>query len=107
MLKCLVFEFGQLRELVADPNAAASRKLPAVGREHRMGQLKQRLIGVVLERQLEPSHDLLETMMQQKESNQLVYVQLECCTARDWEITLAKNKKQISLDTEKLVVKER
>jgi hypothetical protein len=42
VLKRLVFEghtlvLGQLRELVADPNAAASRKLPAVEREHRMG----------------------------------------------------------------------
>ena len=112
VLKRLVFEghtlvLGQLRELVADPNAAASRKLPAVEREHRMGQLKQRLNGVVLERQLEPSHELLETVMQQKEANQLVYIQLERCTSREWEITMGKNKKQISLDSEKLIVKER
>ena len=60
VLKRLVFEghtlvLGQLRELVVDPNAAASRKLPAV----RMMQLKTRLVGVVVERQLEPSRDLL------------------------------------------------
>jgi hypothetical protein len=112
VLKRLVFEghtlvLGQLRELVTDPNAAASRKLPAVEREHRMTQLKQRLNGVVIERQLEPSRELLESMMQQKESNQLVYVQLERCTSREWEITMGKSKKQTSLDSEKLVVKER
>ena len=45
--------------------------------------------------------------MQQKEPNQLVYVQLERCTSREWEITMGKNRKQISLDSEKLVVKER
>lgn len=50
-LKRLVFEgralvLGQLRKLVTDPNAAASRKLPAVEREHRMAQLKTRLTGV-------------------------------------------------------------
>ena len=100
VLKRLVFEghtevLVQLRELVTDPNAAASRKLPAVECEHRMTQLKQRLQGVIVERQLEPSHELLEAMMQQKEANQLCYVQL------------GKTKKQLSLDTEKLVVKEK
>lgn len=112
ILKRLVFEghtlvLGQLRELVTDPNAAASRKLPAVEREHRMGQLKARLTGVVLERQLEPSHELLEAMMQQKEMNQLTYIGLERCSSREWEITMGKGKKQISLDAEKLTVKER
>ena len=112
VLKRLVFEghtlvLGQLRELVTDPNAAANRKLPAIEREHRMADLKRRLTGVVLERQLEPSHELLELMMQQKESNQLNYVQLERCTSREWEITMGKSRKQLSLDSEKLIVKER
>ena len=56
VLKRLVFEghtlvLGQLRELVTDPNAAANRKLPAIEREHRMTELRQRLAGVVVERQ--------------------------------------------------------
>ena len=75
--------------------------------KHRMQQLRQRLVGVVLERQLEPSHELLEAMMQQKESNQLNFVQLERCTSREWEITMARNKKQLTLDAEKLVIKEK
>ena len=112
VLKRLVFEghtlvLGQLRELVTDPNAALSRKLPAVEREHRMEELRQRLSGVVVERQLEPSHELLEAVMQQKESNQLTYIQMERCTSREWEITMGKSKKQLSLDSEKLIVKER
>ena len=112
VLKRLVFEghtlvLGQLRELVADPNAAASRKLPNVEREHRMADLKRRLTGVVVERQLEPSHELLEAMTQQKESNQLTYVQLERCSSREWEITMGKSKRQLSLDAEKLLIKER
>ena len=112
VLKRRVFEghtmvLGQLRELVTDPNAAASRKLPAVEREHRMTELKQRLRGVVVERQLEPSHELLECMMQQKESNQLCYVQLERLASREWEITMGKAKKQLTLDAEKLIVKEK
>ena len=112
VLKRLVFEghtmvLGQLRELVTDLNAASSRKLPAVEREHRMAELRQRLVGVVLERQLEPSHELLESMMQQKEANQLNFVQIERCTSREWEITMGKNKKQLALDSEKLIIKEK
>ena len=97
VLKRLVFEghtlvLGQLRELVTDPNAAASRKLPAVEREHRMQQLKACLAGVVIERQLEPSDELLEAMMQQKECNQLNYGQIERCASREWEITMEKSR---------------
>lgn len=111
ILKRLVFEghtlvLGQLREMVTDPNAAATRKLPAVERERRMSQLKQRLTGVVVERQLEPSHELLEAVMQQKEMNQLNYISLERCSSREWEITMGKSKRQIALDAEKLVIKE-
>ena len=106
----LVFEghtlvLGQLRELVIDPNAAASRKMPAVEREHRMQQLRTRLNRVVLERQLEPSHELLESMMQQKEGNQLILI--ERCTSREWEITMGENKRQPALDSEKLAIKEK
>ena len=111
ILKRLIFEahtmvLGQLRELVADPNIASSRKLPAVEREHRMQQLRGRLIGVLIEKQMEPSHELLELMMQQKESNQLSYVNIERCSSREWEVTMGKNKKQISIDPQHLTVKE-
>ena len=112
ILKRLVFEghtllLGQLRELVTDPNAAGSRKLPAIEREHRMAQLKNKLTGVVIERQMEPSHELLELMSQQKEMNQISYIGLERCCSREWEVTMGKNKRQVSLDAEKLVIKER
>ena len=56
---------------------------------------------------MEPSHELLEAMMQQKESNQLCYIQLERLMSREWEITMGKTKKQLSLDTEKLIVREK
>ena len=56
-----------------------------------MADLRRRLTGVVLERKLEPSRELLESMMQRKESNQLTYVQLERCTSREWEITMGKS----------------
>lgn len=62
---------------------------------------------MVLERQLEPSHELLEAMMQRRESNQLTYITLERCSFREWEITMGKNKKQLSSDSVKLVVREK
>lgn len=112
VLKRLVFEghtmvLGQLRELVSNPDAASSRKLPAIEREHRLANLRGRLPGVVLERQLEPSHELLELMTQQAESNQLAYVGLERCSSREWEVTMGKGKKQLAIDAEKLTVKEK
>jgi len=69
VLKRLVFEghalvLGQFRELVTDPNIAASKKFPALECEHCVTQLRQRLVGAVLERQL--SHELFEAMAQQK-----------------------------------------
>ena len=48
---------GELRQLVTDPDAALSRKFPAIERESKMANLRARLPGVVLERQLEPSHE--------------------------------------------------
>jgi hypothetical protein len=63
---------------------------PAVEREHRMAQVRNPLMGVVVERQLEPSHELLEAMTQQKKANQLTIAQLERCTSREWEITMAR-----------------
>jgi hypothetical protein len=63
---------------------------PAVEREHRMAQVRNPLMGVVVERQLEPSHELLEAMTQQKKANQLTVAQLERCTSREWEITMAR-----------------
>ena len=59
---------GQLRDLVTNPDASLSRKLPVVERIAKMDALKLKLKGVVIERQLEPSHDLLDAMSQQWES---------------------------------------
>lgn len=41
-----------------------------------------------------------------KESNQLTIVQLERCASREWKINMGMNKKQSSLDSEKLVIKQ-
>ena len=109
-LKRLVFEgqtmlLAQLRDQVVNPDAASTRKLPAVERSTKMQNLKARLAGVVIEKALEPSYALLDAVAQQWESKQLAYLSPEKCTSREWEITMSKTAKQLSIDTDKLLVK--
>ena len=110
-LKRLVFEshamlLAQLREQVSNPQASASRPLPVVEREAKLRDLRAQLGGVVTEQQLEPSHHLIDLFSQQWEAKQLEYVSPEKCTSREWEITRGKSNKQLSLDNEKLLIKE-
>ena len=109
-LKRLVFEgqtmlLAQLREQVSNPDAGATRKLPAVEREVKMRNLRTRLVGVVIEKSLEPSHHLLDIVSQQWESKQLTYISPEKCTSREWEVTMGKTSRQLSIDVDKLLVK--
>ena len=110
-VKRLVFEshtmlLAQLREQVSNPQASASRPLPAVEREAKLRDLRARLGGVVIEEQLEPSHHLIDLFSQQWEAKQREYVSPEKCTSREWEIMRGKSNKQLSLDNEKLLIKE-
>ena len=110
-LKRMVFEshtmvLAQLREQVSNPEASSTRKLPAVEREAKMRALRARLTGVVVEHQLEPSHALLDIFAQQWESRQLEYVNAEKCTSREWEVMKHKSSKQLTIDQDKLLVKE-
>lgn len=110
-LKRLLFEghtlvLSQLRESVTNPEASHSRKLPQVERTAKMANLRARLVGVCIERQLEPSHALLDAAAQQHESQQLVYLSPDKCSSREWEVQMAKTTKQIRVDAEKLTIKE-
>ena len=60
-----------------------------------------------IEKQLEPSHGLLDLVSQQLESQQLPYISPDRCTSREWEVAMGKTSKQIQLDTHHLVVKEK
>ena len=63
--------------------------------------------GVCVEKQLEPSHALLDLVSQQFEARQLAYLSPDRCTSREWEVAMGKTSKQIQLDTDHLVVKEK
>ena len=111
-LKRLLFEghtmvLSQLREAVANPEAAHTRKLPQVERNAKMITLRAALPGVCIEKQLEPSHSLLDLVSQQFEAQQLAYLSPDRCTSREWEVAMGKTSKQIQLDTDHLVVKEK
>ena len=72
-LKRLLFEghrmvLSQLREAVSNPEASHSRRLPQVERSAKLAELKARLVGVCIERQLDPSHSLLDSTSQMYES---------------------------------------
>ena len=112
VLKRLLFEshtlvLAQLKQQVTDPDGSSSRKMPPVEREARMENLKLRLPGVVIQRQMEPSHSLLDLCIQQWETRQLKFLSPEKCTSRQWEIEMSKGSKQIELDSDKLLVKEK
>ena len=111
-LKRLLFEghtmvLSQLREAVANPEAAHTRKLPQVERNAKMVTLRAAMPGVCIEKQLEPSHALLDLVSPQFEAQQLAYLSPDRCTSREWEVAMGKTSKQIQLDTDHLVVKEK
>ena len=94
-LKRLLFEghtlvLSQLRESITNPEASHSRKLPQVERTAKMEALKAQLVGVCIERQLDPSHALLDSASQQYESQQLVYLSPDKCSSWEWEVQMAK-----------------
>eukprot|EP00438_Fugacium_kawagutii_P016214 Skav224064 [mRNA] locus=scaffold534:600305:604852:- [translate_table: standard] len=112
VLKRLLFDghtlvLSQLKESISNPEASSTRRLPQVEREARMTQLKNNLRGVLIERQMEPSHSLLDLTAQQWESRQLKYISPDKCPSREWEITMMKSSKQLEIDAEKLLVKEK
>ena len=112
VLKRLLFEghtfvISQLKEQVTNPEAAQTRKIPQVERDARMEELKRRLPGILIERQMSPSHALLDLCAQQHEARQLKYLSPDKCTSREWEVSMSKSAKQIEIDADKLVVKEK
>ena len=110
-IKRLLFEsqtmvLANLREQVTSPDALSAKKMPAIEREAKMRNLKARLPGVLVEKQLEPSHSLLNLVAQMWEAKQLTYIPIEKLTSREHEVLYSKSSKQLSIDPDKLLVKE-
>lgn len=110
-LKRLLFEahtqsLSMLKESITNPDAAQTRRLPPVERQAKMERLKAQLPGVIIEHQLEPAFALLDSVSQQWETRQLVYLDPSKCQSREFEIAMGKTSKQIHIDSDKLTVKE-
>ena len=113
MIKRLLFEahmlvLASLKEQVTTPDAAAHRKVPPSERESKMSNIKNTLVGLNLEGANEPGHTLLDACAQMFHLNEIRYVPPEKCVSRLHEVTHAKQpSKQIELEADKLVIKEK
>ena len=84
---------ADLRRRVERTDDAAPLKLPAAERAARRKEQADRLTGLDLAGELEPSHALVDLFVQQAEDNILRYVGWDQCTKRDQEIAGAKKDK--------------
>ena len=112
-LKRLLFEahtyvLSDLRTRVQHPDGQPDRKIPEAERSKRLKTLREQMTGLLIEGGLEPSHALLDLCCNQHETRTLQYLAPEKCTSRIHEITHSKSPaKQVELEADKLVVKER
>ena len=85
-----------------------TRVVPEAERSKRLKTLRDQLPGILIEGPLEPSHSLLELCCSQAETKALRYIAPEKCLSRVHEITHGKTpSKQVELEADKLVVKEK
>ena len=113
-VKQMVFEsqtltIAELREQVTSPEKLNSRPVPPAEREQRLSAVRNRLIGLEIKGQLEPSHALLDRLITQYREDILRYIPPEQCTSRTHEILNVSSKPQKVLDIQSstLVVTER
>ena len=112
-LKRLLFEshtlvMASLKEQIIAPDSAATRKVPPTERESKMQHVKNSLAGLLIEGPLDPGHSLLDACAQMHFTNEIKYLAPERCVSRMHEVTHQKAPaKQVELDADKLIVKER
>ena len=112
-LKRLLFEshtlvMASLKEQAIAPDAAATKKVPPTERESKMQHVKNTLAGLLIEGPLDPGHSLLDACAQMHFANEIKYLAPERCVSRMHEITHQKSPaKQIEIDADRLIVKER
>lgn len=112
-LKRLLFEsqtqlLALLKEQVTQPDTYVAKKIPQAERESRLTNLKQRLVGQLIEGPSEPAHCLLDATNQMHEKNQITYLSPDRCVSRLHELTAAKsNEKMLEIESSKLIVKDR
>ena len=112
-LKRLLFEshtlvMASLKEQVVAPDSAASKKVPATERDAKMNNVRANLAGLLIEGPLDPGHSLLDACAQMQYTNEIKYLAPERCVSRMHEVTHQKSPaKQVEIDSDKLVVREK
>ena len=112
-LKRLLFEshtlvMASLKEQVVAPDSAASKKVPATERDSKMRNVRANLTGLLIEGPLDPGHSLLDACAQMQYTNEIKYLPPERCVSRMHEVTHQKSPaKQVEIDSDKLVIREK
>ena len=103
MIRRLHFEahaifLSDMKSRVTATEDDAPKKIPVAERASRHATQQAKLSGIRLEGEMECSHSLLDTVMQQFERNELKHVPLNLCTSRDQEQSGHKKDSQLVLD---------
>ena len=112
-LKRLLFEshtlvMASLKEQVIAPDSAASKKVPPTERDSKMRHVRNSLQGLLIEGPLDPGHSLLDACAQMHYTNEIKYLAPERCVSRMHEVTHGKSPaKQVEIDADRLIVKEK
>lgn len=95
-----------LRSNVESADQATPKPIPFAERSARLDQLRQRLGGIPIRGQSEPSHALLDECCSQHELRALKYIEPSRCTSREHEVAHSKSNKKLKLDGQSLQVSE-
>eukprot|EP00435_Cladocopium_sp_Y103_P055383 s1537_g18.t1 len=88
-----------LRQKVERTDSCETKVLPLAEKVERINQLKQKLPGLLITQQLEPSHQLLDKCVQQYEDNNIRYLDLSTCTSREQEVLAEKSSPSLTFDS--------
>ena len=111
-LKRLLFEsqtlmLASLKDQISSQDSLAVKRVPNIERESRMAHIKGRLVGLLIEGPLEPSHSLLDLCANMATRNEIAYIAPEKSVSRTHEVLHQKAPlKQIEVSAEALIVKE-
>ena len=89
---------ADLRHKVERADDAAPRKMPTAERAFRQSKQQDRLKGLQLTGEYEPSHSLIDEVAQQVEDNALRYIPVEKCSKRDQELMQQKKDTHVRID---------
>ena len=89
MFEAATFVIAQLKQAVQSESTEAPRRLPAAEKMAREVEQRTRLAGVNIERELVPSHALIDLCHNMVELNSITWISPSKCTSRESEIQLS------------------